>query len=111
MTSDEEIYSKQPEEILPLSERTLIETNKMLSDISINLCQKIIKQQFQITLLGPVLQFKEENKFVQILHNGSFHWVAVSNIGCETDSINYYDSMFHGQIKHAIKNQNVRHSL
>ena len=50
--------------------------------------------------------FKEQNeKFVQIVHNGSFHWVTVSNINCEKNGINYYDSLFHGKIKDHTKTQ------
>ena len=49
---------------------------------------------------------KEQNgKFVQILHDGSFHWITVSNINCEKYIINYCDSLFHGKIKDHIKMQ------
>ena len=52
----------------------------MVTDISIDACQRILRKQFSIrsglqdTILGQKLIFKEQNeKFVQILHNGSFH--------------------------------------
>ena len=58
----------------------------------------------QDTILGQKLMFKERNrKFVQILHNGSFHWMTVSNINSEKNEINYYDSLFHGKIKDHIR--------
>ena len=60
----------------------------------------------QDTILGQTLMFREQNgKFVQILHNGSFHWITISNISSEKNEINYYDSLFHGKIKDHIKMQ------
>lgn len=56
--------------------------------------------------LGQKLMFKEQNeKFVQILHNGSFHCITVSHINFEKNEINHYDSLFHGKTKDHIKMQ------
>ena len=50
--------------------------------------------------------FKEQKgEFVQILHNGNYHWVVISNINCSKDEINYYDSLFHGKIRDHVKMQ------
>ena len=46
---------------------------------------------------------KAKGEFVQILHNGSYHWVVVSNINCTGNEINYYHSVFHGKIKDQLK--------
>ena len=66
---------------------------------------KKLKNQFhakyglQDTVLGQKLMFKEQKEeFVQILHNGSYHWDVVSNINYSMDEINYYDILFHGKI-------------
>lgn len=52
------------------------------------------------TGLGQKLMFKEQNReFVQILHNGNYHWVVLSNIICSKNEIDYYDSIFHRKIR------------
>ena len=52
------------------------------------------------TGLGQKLMFKEQNReFVQILHNGNYHWVVLSNIICSKNEIDYYDSLFHRKIR------------
>ena len=60
----------------------------------------------QDTLLGQKLMLKEQKgEFVQILHNGNYHWVVISNINCSKDEINYYDSLFYGKIRDHVKMQ------
>ena len=56
----------------------------MLTDTSIDACQRIPRKQFSVwsglqdTILGQKLMFKEWiEKFVQILHNGSFHYLFI----------------------------------
>ena len=50
--------------------------------------------------------FKEQKgEFVQILHNGNYHWVVISNINCSKDEMNYYDRLFHGKIRDHVKMQ------
>ena len=97
---------------LSKEEEEVIKNKEMLTDISTDACQRILRKQFSVrsgiknTILGQKLMFKEQNeKSVQILHNGSFHWLTVSNINCEKNEINYYDSLFHGKIKDHIKMQ------
>ena len=48
---------------------------------------------------------KAKGEFVQVLHNGSYYWVVVSNINCTGNEINYYHSVFHGKIKDQLKDQ------
>ena len=48
------------------------------------------------TGLGQKLMFMEQNReFVQILHNGNYHCVVLSNIISSKNEIDYYDSLFH----------------
>ena len=54
--------------------------NGMLTDLTIDKCQKILKNQFhaqyglQDTVLGQKLMFKEQKgAFLQILHNGNYN--------------------------------------
>ena len=99
-------------EILTEREILIIKGNDMLTDVSMNCAQEILKKQFpcpglQSTYLGQALRFKEEEeKFCQILHNGSLHWIAISNLNCQDgSSIEYFDSLFHGRVKDHIKLQ------
>ena len=55
--------------------------------------------------LDSVFGQNEKGEFVQILHNGSYHWFVVSNIDCNKNKINYYDSLFHGRIKDHVEMQ------
>ena len=58
----------------------------------------------KIAVLGQNLMFKEQKgEFVQILHNGNYHWVALSNIICSKNEIENYDSLSFGKIKDHVK--------
>ena len=35
----------------------------------------------------------KKGEFVQVLHDGSIHWVCISNTGCKEHEVNYYDSL------------------
>ena len=74
---------------LPDEEIKLTTENGMLTDLTIDKCQKILKNQFhaqyglQDTVLGQKLMFKEQKEeFVQIFHNRKYYWVVISNINC-----------------------------
>ena len=90
-----------------------LRSNEMLSDNVINLFQNMIKRKFkdanglQDTVLGQTLQFDvQRNKpFVQILHDGRFHWVAISSYGCQEGEIFLMDSLFSGRIANHTKRQ------
>ena len=89
-----------------------IRNNLWLTDTSVNVFQNMLHQQFPFcegledTTLGPHFQFSiHKNDFVQVLHNGNNHWVCVSNIGCQTAEVNYYDSLFTGDLKPSVKKQ------
>ena len=96
-------------EILTEREILITKGNDMLTDVSMNCAQEILKKQFpcpglQSTYLGQALRFKEEEEnFCQILPNGSLHWIAISNLNCQDGSIiEYFDSLFHGRVKEII---------
>ncbi|XP_065682897.1 uncharacterized protein LOC136071707 isoform X1 [Hydra vulgaris] len=98
--------------VIPQTEIDTIENNDMLTDISINAAQKILLNQFhmqsgfQDTILGEKYMFREEkNDFVQVLYTGQYHWITISNVNCPADTIFYYDSLFHGQVKDHVKQQ------
>ena len=93
----------------------------MLTDTIVNAAQNIISLQhpsmagLQDTLLGQSFyskdpkdqqnfRFKEipDQHFVQVLHDGSIHWLEISTLNCIPDEIFIMDSMFRGKINHHI---------
>ena len=43
--------------------------------------------------------------FVQVLHDGSLHWIAISTYNCKEGEIFLMDSMFRGRVAHQTKRQ------
>ena len=86
---------------------------KCLTGNVIAVLQKIIKDQYpgniglQDPLCGIRLKFKiyKEKPFVQILHDGSYHWVTVSTFHCKPGEVIYMDSLFNGKIKQNLLRQ------
>ena len=72
----------------------------MLTDIEINAAQAILRNQFpsiqgmQEILLGTNLMFSiQSQEMLQILHDGSLHWLLISTLGCSDGIIKIYNSM------------------
>lgn len=91
----------------------IIKNGKMLTDNAINIAQNILHNQYPLiagledTVLGPCFNFSiARGEFVQVLHDGSLHWVCVSSVGCkEAGCVNVYDSLNTGKITSHIKKQ------
>ena len=50
---------------------------------------------FQSTNAGLCMTFTiEPDEFVQILHNGSAHWVTISTVGCKHPEVKIFDSLY-----------------
>ena len=102
--------SKRRQKVPDSKDYRLISNRCMLNDWLMNNAQNILHDKFPLvegledTVLGPVGMFSvHTGEFVQILHDGQCHWVAVSNIGCKKGEIDYFDSLFSGTIKHHVK--------
>uniref|UniRef100_A0A8W8MAF0 SWIM-type domain-containing protein n=1 Tax=Magallana gigas TaxID=29159 RepID=A0A8W8MAF0_MAGGI len=74
---------------------------EMLTDVHINAAQKLLTQQFpkmhglQDTILGSKLQFAiETGDFIQILHDGALHWLTISNLFCNDNCVDIFDSLY-----------------
>ena len=73
----------------------------MCNDAIINKARALLHEQFpgvgglKDTTLGPVRMISiQKGEFVQVMHDGSVHWVCISNIGCnERELVNYYESL------------------
>ena len=85
---------------VPISAFESILNQNMLGDIEINAAQVILKNQFpdiqgmQDTLLGTNLMFRiQSQEMLQILHDGSLHWLLISTLGCSDRVVKIYDSM------------------
>lgn len=74
--------------------------NEMLTDTHINAAQQLLAVQYpnmhglQDTVLGTKLKFSIETDFIQVLHDGSLHWITASNIFCEDKSVQLFDSLY-----------------
>ena len=87
--------------------------NRMLNDNVINVFQKMLGRDIQNasglqdTVLGQNLKFKSmsHTPFVQIIHDGRFHWVALSPYGCQEGEVFLFDSLFSGSITQKVKQQ------
>ena len=97
---------------LSLAELNLLAREKMLNDNMVNVAQYLLRKEFpavsglQSTNLGQLADFNgmSGQQFVQILHDGSLHWLAVSTIGCPSGEIALMDSLFKGTVRqHVIR--------
>ena len=85
---------------LQTADKIILQRGDELSDKHIQFAQKLIKEQFPVTcgLISTPLQEKCNNfqgGSVQIIHClRRHHWIAISNIGCNENSVNVYDSLF-----------------
>ena len=83
-----------------------VSDNRMLNDNIINVVQKILKKQIyqanglQDPVLGQTLNFNVNRNlpFVQVLHDGRIHWIAVSTFNCNEGEIKLMDSLFKGRV-------------
>lgn len=90
-----------------------ISGKRMLNDNVINVFQNMIKRKFpnvgglQDTVLGQTLNFRiyRSMPFVQVLHDGNLHWIAISTYGCKPGEVHMMDSMFRGKVADHTKTQ------
>ena len=83
-----------------------ISDRRMRSDNVVNAFQNMMEKQFpqanslQDPTLGQKLSFKvQKNKlFVQVLHDGKLHRIAISTYGRNKGQICYIDSLFNGRV-------------
>ncbi len=86
---------------------------EMLNDTVIHVFQGMMKKQYPETaglqdpLLGSNLGFSvcSNKPFVQILHDGRLHWIAISTYNCQPGEVCYMDSLFRGRITDKVKQQ------
>ncbi len=84
--------------------------NSMLTDNIINVFQRMMARDLQIldglqdTVLGQKLMFRPmpDVPFVQVLHNGEYHWLTISTYGCQEGELNYLYSKFSGRISNHV---------
>ena len=76
---------------------------EMLSDIPINVAQRLLKKQFPyLTGLQPTV-YQQKNQIaggtmvenqLQIIHSRGNHWIVASSVGCIEGTVNIYDSLY-----------------
>ena len=92
-------------------EKKLVEGYEMLTDESVNLTMSLIHEQF-LHIGGltdsSICKFQQfdivprENRYIQILHAGSVHWIYVANMTSEklSNQVPYiFDSIFSQKIQ------------
>ena len=100
---------KESRWVLGLTEddRCRIISGTWLSDNIVDAGQQLIQQKFpdvaglQCICLGQKLQFTvSTTEFIQILHDGSNHWITISTIGCVSGEVILYDSISKKPTRH-----------
>ena len=79
-----------------------ISKKQMLTDSVINVLQKMLKKQspdvngLPDPLLGQLLSYQiyQNTAFVQVIHNGCYHWLVFSTYRCNEGEIFVLDSKF-----------------
>ena len=87
--------------------------NRMLNDNIIQKLQQILKIKYpdanglQDSVLGQALNFAvyQTIPFVQVLREGSLHWIAISTNNGKEGEVFLMDSMFRGRVTHQTKRQ------
>ena len=80
-------------------DKRIIVEQERLSDRHINFAQAVLRAQFpwcdglQNSLLQDRLRFSVTSKIVQILHIRGNHWMVISNVHCDGNNMNVYDTV------------------
>lgn len=105
-------WIKEPEFTLYVSDRLSIVYGEWLTDAVINCAQRLLKECYplmgglQPTTFGATLSYTvETGEFVQVIIVRGSHWITVSNIGCEPNSINIFDSIPYGDLSSRAREQ------
>ena len=85
----------------------------MLNDNIIQTFQQLLKIQYpdenglQDPVLRQALNFAVylTTPFVQVLHDGSLHWIVISTYNCKEEEVFLMDNMFRGRVAHQTKRQ------
>ena len=96
------VWIQNPVCLLHESDHQLITSpSGWLNDKIIQASQQLLAQQFPHTqgLQPPTLEqingFEAHSgHFVQVLNVRRSHWIVVSNLGCDSDAVNVYDTMY-----------------
>ena len=86
-------------------EQKIISDGDWLTDRIIDAVQNVLRLAhphiggLQSTILGETLTFDiQRGNFVQVLNVSRSHWITISNIGCEPETIAIYDSLGSGSV-------------
>ena len=99
--------------IIRQSELKSFSDNEMISDVAIDVAQKMMEKQpprlkgLQDPILGQTMSFRhfQSQPFGQILHDGVAHWVVISTLNCKSGEIMLMNSLFKGRVSVHIKKQ------
>ena len=87
--------------VVRIAEKQQLLMNEMLSDIHINACQLLLKNQFpNISGLCSTLQITSFSSghwidnYIQVIHCRGNHWITATTIGCNINEAAVYDSLY-----------------
>ena len=87
--------------VLTMADKEIVTKGHELNDLHINMCQMLIRNQFPaIAGLCSTLKVTTTSvecwvqNYVQIFHCRGNHWVTVSTLGCDTNEVMVYDSLY-----------------
>ena len=109
----ENLSQKNPRVNLTVGDLSDLSHNRMLNGNIIQMFQQMLKIQYpdanglQDPVLGQALKFAvyQTTPFVQVLHDGSLHWIAISTYKCKEGEVFLMDSTFRGREAHQTKRQ------
>ena len=109
----ENLSQKTPRVNLTVGDLSDLSDNRMLNDNIIQTFQQMLKIQYrdanghQHPVLRQALSFAvyQTTPFVQVLHDGSLHRIAISTYNCKEGEVFLMDSMFRGRVAHQTKRQ------
>ena len=91
--------------VVPTVLQKIISDGDWLTDRIIDAVQNVLRLAhphiggLQSTILGETLTFDiQRGNFVQVLNVSRSHWITISNIGCEPETIAIYDSLGSGSV-------------
>ena len=108
-------FSKSLTTHLSKEDLKTISKKQMLTDSVINVLQKMLKKHFPDAnglpdpLLGQLLSYQiyQNTAFVQVIHNGRYHWLALSTYRCKEGEIFVLDNKFTYYCQYKLKNKSV----
>ena len=90
-------------EWLAFEDKQILQSNEWLNDKIVNATQKLLRKQSHLSGFMPTYFEQKMSAYkhidgstplIQVILVGQSHWVTVSNVNCDADTITIYDSLY-----------------